>query len=290
MPSQHAVVTAVTTPFTAGGDVDPEAARELYRFAARTTGALLVGGTTAEFPALSAGERLSLIEIALAEAGPDAVIAHVGAADAHGAAGLARAAVRAGCRRLAALTPYYLPATTDELRAYFLRIREAAGDAALYGYLFPERSGIDVTPETFAGLAAASGMTGVKLSGTASTRVREHVAVAPVGFEVYSGDDRALAEILAAGGAGVVSGCAAALPEPFVEVAALVAAGRPVGAELQERVDRVVDALGPSIGRVKCAQHRRRLPAGHARMPVAEPCPETGREIAALVDANAMPL
>ncbi len=67
-----------------------------------------MAGTTGEFPALEDSERLSLIELALAEAGPDRVIAHVGAADARHCARLASAASARGATRLAAITPYYL--------------------------------------------------------------------------------------------------------------------------------------------------------------------------------------
>jgi dihydrodipicolinate synthase/N-acetylneuraminate lyase len=287
MTGQRAVITAVTTPFTPDGDLDLTAARRLYRFAADTTGQLLVAGTTGEFPALSAGERLLLIETALEEAGAQGVIAHIGAADAHGAARLAKAAVAAGCRRLAALTPYYLPATEGELREYFCRVREAAGQAQLYGYLFPERSGLVVEPEQYAELISSCALTGVKLSGAASARVADFVAAAPDGFEVYSGNDRELAAVLAAGGAGTVSGCSAALPEPFLKLAEAVRQGEVEAAAtgaIQDRVNRVVDALGPSIGRIKCAQHLRGLPAGHSRMTVADPDADVESAIKALVD------
>jgi 4-hydroxy-tetrahydrodipicolinate synthase len=279
--TRRTVITAVTTPFHRNGDLDPVSARTLYRFAHRSTGQLLVAGTTGEFPALSTGEHLLLIETALEIAGDQDVIAHVGASDAFNAARLAAAAVRAGARRLAALTPYYLPANSAELYAYFGRVREAAGDAQIYAYLFPDRSGVDVTPELCAELATTYGLAGVKLSGAASKQVREHVAAAPEGFEVYSGNDRELANVLAAGGAGVVSGCAAGIPEPFVALADGDQRGT-----AQDRVDRVVDALGPSIGRIKCAQRLRGLPAGHSRMTVADPDAETEAIIKALVADN----
>ncbi|TDC24780.1 dihydrodipicolinate synthase family protein [Streptomyces sp. 8K308] len=285
MPGQRTLVTALTTPFTPGGELDLASARELYAFAAGTTGQLLVAGTTGEFPALSEGERLLLIELALQEAGADGTIAHVGAPDARGAARLARAAVAAGARRLAALTPYYLPATEDELLDYFSRVREAAGDSELYAYLFPERSGLTVTPEAFGRIAAACGVDGVKLSGAPSGEVAAYRAAAPAGCQVYSGDDRSLTTVLAEGGAGVVSGCSAALPEPFLRLAEAARAGGGAGelASAQELVNRTVALLGPSIGRVKHAQRLRGLPAGASRMTVASPDPRLATEIERLV-------
>ncbi|MGY0060712.1 dihydrodipicolinate synthase family protein [Streptomyces sp. LZ34] len=283
MTAQRTVVTALTTPFTADGDLDLPAARAQYAFAARTTGQLLVAGTTGEFPALSEGERTLLTETALTEAGAGGVIAHIGAPDAHGAARLARAAVAAGARRLAALTPYFLPASADELLTYYGRIRDAAPAAQLYAYLFPERSGLTVDPVLFGKLAVSCGLSGVKLSGAPSTEVAAYRAELPEEFEVYSGNDRRLAEVLAAGGAGVVSGCSAAFPEPFLALAEALASGPSADLPaLQARVDRTVDLLGPGIGRIKHAQRTRGLPSGTSRMTVADPDPETAAVIEAL--------
>jgi dihydrodipicolinate synthase/N-acetylneuraminate lyase len=142
--------------------------------------------------------------------------------------------VAARCRRLAALTPYYLPATPTE--------------------------------------------------------VRDYVAAAPQGFEVYSGNDRELADVLAAEGTGAVSGCSAALPEPFLDLAMAVRESRmdsPQAEQIQDRVNRVVDALGPSIGRIKYAQQLRGLLVAASRMTVAAPDPDTESVIKALVTENA---
>jgi len=76
------IFSAVPTLFSSDGEVDAGANRTLYKFVAGLLDGLLVAGTTGEFPALDDAERLGLIELALAEAGPDRVIAHVGAPDA----------------------------------------------------------------------------------------------------------------------------------------------------------------------------------------------------------------
>ena len=86
--------SAVPTLFDGDGEVDAGANRALYKFVAGLLDGLFVAGTTGEFPALDDAERLSLIELALAEAGPDRVIAHIGAPDARHSARLARAAWR----------------------------------------------------------------------------------------------------------------------------------------------------------------------------------------------------
>ncbi len=142
------VFSAVPTLFSSDGEVDTGANRTLHKFVAGLLDGLLVAGTTGEFPALDDAERLALIELALAEAGPDRVIAHVGAPDARHSARLARAAAALGATRIAAITPYYLPARPDELIAHFGRIREAAADLELYAYIFPERTGLRVPSDS----------------------------------------------------------------------------------------------------------------------------------------------
>ncbi|MFI0366627.1 dihydrodipicolinate synthase family protein [Actinomadura sp. 1N219] len=287
MTHRPEVITAVPTPFTAAGPVDLAAARAIYGFAAAATGLLFVCGTTGEFPALDDAERLSLVEAALEAAGPDGVIAHVGAPDAHRAIGLGRAAVRLGARRLAAITPYFLPAepaeTVDHFRRLAAAVQEVEPDVRVYAYVYPERTGTPVDPGLLAELAAIPGLAGAKLSGSAAGLLRACRPYVPDDFDLYSGDDSDLARVVRDGGAGIVSGCSAALPEPFVRLAA--ALGRDSGVDPADGAATRDAALliGPSIGRLKYAQALRGLPSGASRMAVQEPGPVVAAAIDRLV-------
>ena len=146
MSAAPVVYSAVPTLFGPDGETDPGANRALYRLLAGLVDGMLVAGTTGVFPSLEDAERLSLFELALAEAGPDRVIAHIGAPDARHAIRLARAAVTLGATRIAAITPYYLPARPDELAGHYRRIRDAVPGPELYAYIFPERTGLAVPP------------------------------------------------------------------------------------------------------------------------------------------------
>ena len=274
MTATPVILSAVPTLFGADGELDPGANRALYKLVAGLLDGLFVAGTTGEFPALEDAERLSLFELALAEAGPDRVIAHIGAPDARHAARLARAAVALGATRIAAITPYYLPARPDELAGHYRRIRDAAPGPEIYAYIFPERTGLHVPPPLFAEVAEAAGLAGAKVSGAASADLAEYVAASP-GLRIFSGNDASPWTTMRAGGAGVISGRSAAYPEVY-------AALRDDEA-VQERLDRIV-ALGASIGRLKHALRVRGLadsPA--ARMTVDPPGPELAAAIAAEV-------
>ena len=282
MSAAPVVYAAVPTLFGADAELDPGANRALYRLVAGLVDGLLVAGTTGEFPALEDAERLSLFELALAELGPDRVIAHIGAPDARHAARLARAAVALGATRIAAITPYYLPARPDELAGHYRRIRDAVPDPDIYAYIFPERTGLAVPPPLFAEVAQAAGLAGAKISGSASADLAGYVAAAP-GLRIFSGNDANPWATMRAGGAGVISGRSAAYPEVY---AALVKSTPESDPGAQERLDRIV-ALGASIGRIKHALGVRGLAGTAARMTVDPPGPELAAAIAAEVSATA---
>ena len=274
MSPRPVVFSAVPTLFGADGELDPGANRALYKLVAGLVDGLFVAGTTGEFPALEDAERLSLFEHALAEAGPDRVIAHIGAPDARHAARLARAAAGLGATRIAAITPYYLPARPDELAAHFRRIRDAAPGPEIYAYIFPERTGLPVPPPLFAQVAGAAGLAGAKVSGSASADLASYAAATP-GLRIFSGNDASPWASMRAGAAGVISGRSSAYPEVYAAVRHDEAA--------QERLDRIV-ALGASIGRLKHALQVRGLASSPAaRMTVDPPDPGVAAAIAAEV-------
>ncbi|MBF8185595.1 dihydrodipicolinate synthase family protein [Nonomuraea sp. K274] len=273
------VIAALPTPFRDTGELDPRAARELFRAVNGIVDGLFVAGTTGEFAALDDAERLMLIEIALEEAGPDRVVAHVGAASAFQAARLAAAAVSLGATRLAAITPYFQPAGPDVVRDYFVRILDAAGDAALYAYLYPDLTNTDVTPEQ---LAAVPGLAGVKLSGRASGEVALHVAQS---YDVYSGNDVQLAAVAEQGGTGVVSGLSAAFPGVFVKLARAVAGGDTAARDAhQEVADEIGAVVGPNISHLKLALDLLGLPGGASRVAAQEVDPAVRSRLVRLIE------
>jgi 4-hydroxy-tetrahydrodipicolinate synthase len=276
------VLSAVPTLFRADGTVDLEANRALYAFVGGLVDGLFVAGTSGEFPALDDAERLELFELAMAEAGPDRVIAHIGAADARHAGRLAQAAVAGGATRLAAITPFYLAVQPDELTAHYAQIRTAAPDAELYAYIFPERTSVPVPPPLFARVAGEAGLTGAKVSGSASADLAEYVAEAP-GLAIFSGNDANPAATMRAGCAGVISGRSAAYPEIYAALTAALDAGDDAAAQRhQEALDRIV-RLGASIGRIKYALELRGFGRAVARMTVDPPTQETAAAIVARV-------
>jgi len=287
------VLAAVPTPFAADGSLDLAGARRLFGFVAGVVDGLFVTGTTGEFPALDDGERLSLVETALSAAGPDRVIAHIGAPDAYRAARLAAAAVSLGATRIAAITPFYLAPSPAEVKSYYLRIRQAAPSAGLYAYIFPERTGVTVTPSQFCELADEVGLAGAKFSGAAALNVAACATARP-SLRIFSGVDSDLAATLRAAGAGIISARSAAFPEVFAGLSAALRAngtGKAPGASVTVAARQAdvtaIAALGSSIGLVKEALRLRGFGPMAARMPVGFPDPATAARVGELVKSLA---
>ncbi|MET9021182.1 dihydrodipicolinate synthase family protein [Actinopolymorpha sp. NPDC004070] len=268
------VITAAPTPFGADLSLDLAGVRTLLtRVAAAGVNGVLVAGTNGEFVALSDAERLAVVEAAL-EVWPNAddVYAHVGAATTYQAVALTRAAVRLGARRLAALTPYYHPASRQVVLDHFRSVADAAGGVPVYAYLFESLTHTRVDLALLAELATIPGLAGVKVSGQPVDVVAAYRAAVPAGFAVYSGADIDLARIHRIGGTGVVSGVSAAFPAPFLELAAAVRAGdEETEKRAQAEVDTVVHALSGGVASLKAAMDLLGLPAGPVRVGVDPP-------------------
>ncbi|GAB3144693.1 hypothetical protein GCM10027258_33900 [Amycolatopsis stemonae] len=261
------VLSATPTLFREDGELDTHGNTALLTWLRDRVDGVFVAGTTGEFPALERGERRTLAELALAAFGPARTIVHVGAASTREAVALTADALAAGATRLAVLTPYYLPADAEAVQRHFAAVAAAAGDADVYGYLFPDLTGVTLTPEEF----AATGLRGGKLSGAAAAGLAGFRAALP-DARFWSGADTQVAAVARAGGAGVVSGLSSAYPDPFVALAAAVAAGDEAAERAaQARADAVLAALGGTVAGIKEALRRRGIGTGVLRMPAAAP-------------------
>jgi 4-hydroxy-tetrahydrodipicolinate synthase len=268
------VLAAVPTFFDADGELDREATVAHHAALAGRVDGVFVAGTTGEFPALDRAERRTLTELALDAYGSERVVVHVGAAGTRESVALTREAVAIGARRIAALTPYYLPVDTTAVARHMAAVVEAAGPARVYGYLFTERTGVVVDPAEFGELAADVGLAGVKLSGAANGRLAEYVAALPAGARLWSGADTTLPAVVRAGGTGIVSGLSAAFPEPFTALADAVAAGDTEAERAaQVRADAVLDALAGTVEGIKAALRH----LGHGNGAMRMPAPEVPR-------------
>lgn len=241
--------------------------------------AVFVSGTTAEFPALSADERARLLRQSVEVFGPERVIAHVGAPSLTQVVPLAADALSIGVTKLSLLTPYYLPTDFPQIYDWYAAVAALPG-AEVFVYLFPERSGIDVTPDELGELSAIDGVVGAKLSGRPNEQFERYVAAAGEGALILSGDDSSLPDVMRAGGSGIVSGVSAAFPERFSRLREAWMEGEDAVAAAQADAMAAVRVVGPTITRLKMALSKRHQEVWGNRMAL----PAVDGEVAAEID------
>jgi 4-hydroxy-tetrahydrodipicolinate synthase len=276
MSAPTTLVSAVPVPFEANGDLDVKGQETLLRHLKDAgIGGVFIAGTTGEFTALDDDERAIVLSAALEVYGADAVYVHVGAAAARQAERLTAQAITLGARRLAAITPFYLPAGPAALIDYYRRLDAVAGNARIYVYLFAARTGSVVTPDQLAELATIPSVAGAKISGEANSAVLQYVRAVPDDFEVYSGNDIEFGNFVRAGGTGAVSGVSSVFPRPFLDLAnALRRSDDQAATVAQEHIKQAVDAAnGADIALIKAGLSLQGLPAGPTRVALDQPTP-----------------
>ncbi|MEA2312777.1 MAG: 4-hydroxy-tetrahydrodipicolinate synthase [Solirubrobacteraceae bacterium] len=203
MPSSGAmgpcegILTAMVTPFGAGGELDLDAAVALGRhLLANGSHGLVVGGTTGESATLSDAEQGELARTMAAELGDEAaIVAGTGSNDTRHAVHLTEQAVEAGAHAVLSVTPYYNKPSRRGLVAHFSAVAEAAQGRPVILYNIPGRTALNMPPDLLAELAQIDGIEAVKQAN--------HDDLQPIdGLKVLAGDDPILARCLDMGGTG----------------------------------------------------------------------------------------
>jgi 4-hydroxy-tetrahydrodipicolinate synthase len=218
------VAVAMVTPFTAGGDLDPDAASRLaVHLVDSGCDALVVSGTTGEAPTTTDHEKDTLLRAVLDAVGERAtVVAGIGTNDTVHTIELARQAAKAGAHGLLAVTPYYSKPTQAGLIAHFTAVAGAT-DLPVMLYDIPGRSGVPLHTETLVRLGEHPRIVAVKdakgdLFEGSWVRARSDLAI-------YSGMDELNLAWLAHGAAGVVSVVGHLAAREYAELVRVVDAG-----------------------------------------------------------------
>ncbi|MDQ0814106.1 4-hydroxy-tetrahydrodipicolinate synthase [Streptomyces sp. B3I7] len=271
---------AMVTPFTDGGALDLDGARELAaRLVDEGCEGLVLSGTTGESPTTTDAEKAALVRaVREAVGGRATLVAGVGTADTAHTVDLARAAEKAGADGLLVVAPYYSRPPQDAVEAH---LREVADATALPVMLYdiPARTGTRIEPETVLRLAEHPRIVAVKdcshdLLGAQKVRHRTELAY-------YAGCDEQTLALYAVGGAGCVSTVANVAPRQFRAILDAFDAGDTAGAaRLQLAVNDLIESMMaaglPGTVTAKALLTRLGLPAG----PVRPPLRPAGRETA----------
>ena len=198
------VITAMITPFSADGALDHEGAAELARWlVAQGNDALVLSGTTGEAACLTDEEQIALWRTVRAAVDVP-LIAGSGTNDTRHAAELTSAASGAGMDAVLIVTPYYNRPSQAGIEAHFHHVC-AATELPVIVYDIPVRTGRKIGTELILRMAnEIPNVVGLKDAAGDPGATARLIAVAPEGFEVYSGDDPLTLPLLAVGAVGVI--------------------------------------------------------------------------------------
>ena len=231
------ITPAVVVPFAEDDSIDLDALRaNVAHLIDGGVHGLVVNGTMGEAGALSDDERGLVIETVLGVAdGRLPLTVGVSSASTAASRRYAEQARDAGAQGVMCLPPVLYRGTREELAAHFAAVAEAAG-LPVMAYNNPEASGIDLTPEAIADIAAAvPQVVAVKECSGDARRIAE--LLGSTGLEVLVGGDDWALEGFAVGSTGWVSGVANVAPAECVELFDLVNEGRLAEArELYQRL------------------------------------------------------
>ncbi len=270
------VIVAMPTPMQASGAIDLGGTARLTEWLiGKDVNALFVCGTTGEGPLLDERERVETTRAAVGAArGRVPVIAHAGAVTTAATVDLAKRCVDAGADALAVVTPYYFRYRDEELIAHYVAVSAAVPDHPVLAYNIPALTGNTVTPAVARTLRDRAGLTGMKDSTGDSYGLLQLAEAGGSGFHLIVGADLLVLEVLAMGWAGMVSGPAAAIPEPYVALWKAVASGAagpwPQVAAAYRQVAAVCHAgrNGSDIPRIKAVLHLRGVIGPYVRAPL----------------------
>ena len=216
---------------------------------------ILALGTTGEGILLSVDERKRATELFVAAArGRLQVAAHCGAQTTADTVALAEHAAASGADAVAVIGPPYFRLDAEALVAHFRLAADVCAPVPFYLYEFEAASGYAIPLEVVERLRGeAPNLAGLKVSDSPFEKVRPYLVE---GLDVFVGAEALLAEGLAAGAAGAVSGLAAAFPGDVAAVVRdpTVAGARRLG-EMRAGIERF-----PRHAALKLVVGRRGIP------------------------------
>jgi 4-hydroxy-tetrahydrodipicolinate synthase len=193
-----AILTAMVTPFDAGGRLDEDAAvRLMHHLVEHGSDGLVVCGTTGEAVTLDDAELVRIIRLAVEEMKDRCtVVAGVGSNDTRHAVHLTERATEIGADALLSVNPYYNRPSRRGIIRHYQEVSRAT-DRPILLYNIPQRTASDMPNDLLAELAQLDNIVAVKQANPANLAKID-------GLQIYAGNDDMLADVLDLGEPGGV--------------------------------------------------------------------------------------
>lgn len=214
----NGTAVAITTPFI-NTQVDYATFERHIEFLINNDiQAIFVNGTTGEGSTLNEEEKLKLVEIAVKTADKRVpIIVGTGTNNTQATIDHSLKVKALGADGIMLITPYYNKTNQRGLIEHFTRIADAV-ELPVVLYNVPARTNMTIEPETVATLAQNPYIYALKDATHDLDYTREVIALVPNDFKLYSGNDDIALPFFEAGGDGVISVVANAIPKEFQNV------------------------------------------------------------------------
>lgn len=208
---------ALITPFKNDLTVDYDSLERMINYQIENeTDAIIICGTTGEAPTLDDEEHLNVIKKCVEIVkGRVPVIAGTGSNNTMHAVMMSKKAEELGANGLLVVTPYYNKATQYGLEKHYEAIAKNT-KLPIIMYNVPSRTGCNIEPETAIKIALENkNIVGIKEASGKTMQVEKISELArkeKLEFDLYSGNDDDVINVLENGGVGVISVCANITP------------------------------------------------------------------------------
>lgn len=238
------VLTAMVTPFTPDGAVDPDGTgRVAQHLLDHGNDGVVVSGTTGESPTTTVAEDTEILR-AVKDAVGDrgTVVAGVGTNSTAHSVELAIAAEQVGVDAVLLVAPYYNKPGQAGILHHFTEVARATSLPVML-YDVPGRTAQAIGLETYEAARRLDNVTSVK---HATGNPVDTIALRQLGYDVYAGDDGLLLGYLAHGACGIVSVAAHVVGRELRRVVESFDAGDPAGA--LETFTELLPVVGAVMG------------------------------------------
>jgi len=289
----NGLLLPITTPFTAGEDIDLAGlTANIKKWTDAGVNGFVLLGSTGERVNLDESEYVQVIE-ALRAAVPKALTFIVGAGQqsTRGTAKEIERAAAAGAEAVLVITPsFYKSAITQDALVKHYRGLADASPVPVILYSMPDLTGIRIEPETAARLSEHPNIIGMKDSSNDLAKFGETVNQVGQDFAMMIGNGTVFSEALRAGARGGILAVGCAVPDLCLEIYRAVQSNDVAHASaLQEKLTPLARAVTKTygVGGLKSAMEMAGYVGGTVRAPLRLPNEEARAEIKSLLsDAN----
>lgn len=269
----------MVTPFTQEGEVDYAALRSLIDYQlANGADFFCILATTGETPTLTPMERHRIKDTVVEVVnGRVPILMGCGGNDTASVVRDLKEGDFFGIDGVLSVCPYYNKPSQEGLYQHFKTIA-ASTHLPVVLYNVPGRTGVNLLPETVMRIweAHPDKIAGIKEASGNLEQIKKLIALAQDKLLVISGDDGIAVDVMAAGGAGLISVASNAYPEDFWHIV------HDQDAALQARYAETVRLLfaeGNPVG-IKAVLANKGLISNNLRLPLVPASPELQQQLA----------